>query len=102
MSLKTQNSPPPTASIESVVSDDDLEKLRHMLGATVDNPKRYWGYRNHFLPGGKDIDSMQRLEQSELVIRGRTYHDTHFYHATARGCEAAGLNQAQTKRALEK
>lgn len=95
------NTPQPTAKIEPVVSDDDLDNLRDMLGATTYVKKRDWGYRNRFAPWGKDIESMQRLEQAGLVIRGRPYHDTHFYHATARGCEAVGLNKAQTERALE-
>jgi len=93
--------PPPAGRIEPYPNNDDLDNLRHMLGATTDVKKRDWGYRNRFAPGGKDIESMQRLENAGLVIRGRPYHETHFYHATARGCEAVGLNPAQTERALE-
>jgi DNA-binding PadR family transcriptional regulator len=52
-------------------------------------------------PGGDDVKSMERLEAAGLVRRGRPYHETHYYHATEKGCEVAGLNKTQTKNALE-
>ena len=81
---------------ESPITRLDLDNLRHMVAADARNA----GYRNHFAPGGEDIASMLRLEQAGLVIQGRPYEETHFYHATLLGCKAAGLSRAATRRAL--
>ncbi|EGQ60717.1 hypothetical protein GGI1_02220 [Acidithiobacillus sp. GGI-221] len=44
-----------------MISSADMENLRHMLGICSHIKKRKWGYRNHFAPGGADIQSMERL-----------------------------------------
>ena len=83
------------------LSSDDMDKLRHMLGARSDQKKRNWGYRNHFAPGSSlDVQSMERLELAGLVKEGAPYHDTFYYHATEKGCAALGFSLAQTKRAM--
>jgi hypothetical protein len=74
----------------------DLEHLRHAVAAG----ERRAGYRNHFAPGGLDVASMHRLEAAGLVVRGRRYQETYFFHATAAGCHVAGLSAAATTRAL--
>ena len=87
--------------LDPIVTDEDIDNLRHMLGARNDQTKRYWGYRNHFAPGGgPDEKSMERLESVGLVKRGRPYHETYYYHATEQGCATLGFSQAQTRRAL--
>jgi hypothetical protein len=83
------------------VNDVDMENLRHTLGIGPHIKKRQWGYRNHFAPGGTDIQSMERLEEAGLVRKGRVYEDTHYYHATEVGCIAAGLKPYQTRKAME-
>lgn len=82
------------------ISDTDMNNLRHMLGTGSHIKKRQWGYRNHFAPAGEDIGSMERLEIVGLVQKGHSYNDTHYYHATEAGCAAAGLNRAQTRKAI--
>ncbi len=81
--------------------DKDMQNLRHMLGAGSHIKKRNWGYRNHFAPAGDDVQSMLRLESAGLVIKGKPYHETYYYHATKAGCEAAGLEPYQIQKALE-
>ena len=39
----------------SDITDNDLLKLKRMLGATIDIARKNWGYRNHFAAGGSDI-----------------------------------------------
>lgn len=83
------------------ITADDLDNLRHMLGAQLCYAKREWGFRNHYAPAGVDVESMKRLEAAGFVRQGRPYQMHHYYHATEAGCKAAGLNAAQTRRALE-
>ena len=77
----------------------DIENLRHMLGVAANEPRRFWGTRNHFAPGAVDLPSMVRLEAAGLVRQGRPYEDAHYYHATEQGCAVAGLDRKQTRRA---
>jgi hypothetical protein len=83
------------------ITTDDLAKLRHMVGAGPSVPLDRRGYRNHFAAGFADLAAMERLVAAGLGIRGRALAGSHLYHATAAGCHAAGLNRAQTTRALE-
>ncbi len=83
------------------VTDTDLDNLRHMLGIGAHIKKRRWGYRNHFAPGGADIQSVKRLESAGLVRKGQPYHETHFYHATEAGCFLAGLKPSQIRKATK-
>ena len=80
---------------------EDVENLRHMLGATYPNKQREWGYRNYYCAnlGNK---SMERLEQAGLVIKGRVSGNQAYYHATETGCKTAGLDARQTRRALNR
>lgn len=82
------------------VSDDDMEKLRHMVGATGKNRRR-WGCRNHYAPGGDAAEAMERLHAAGLVERGRPYYDVHYYHATEAGCRAVGMGRVTMRRCLE-
>ena len=83
---------------ETIVAD--LENLRHMLGIASNTKPRDYGYRNYFntsadTPDGK---SMQRLVDLGLVVRNQRNGD--YWHATEAGCKAVGLNDKQTRKAL--
>ena len=91
-------------NLELGITSDDLDKLRHMVGAVNNVPKRQWGYRNHFASAACDVPSMERLKKAGFVFRGRKFHigeTDYYYHATLEGCKAIGLSKAATKRALE-
>lgn len=78
----------------------DLEKLRHMLGATDRYPKSKWGFRNHYCCGMQDWPAMSRMVQAGLVRSGDSLLSSLYFHATALGCRAAGLGAAGIRRAL--
>lgn len=79
------------------LNSEDMHNLRHMVAAGTMKP----GYRNWFAPGPGDIASMRRLEGRGLAFKGRLYvGESNFYHATRQGCEAAGLTQTQTEKAM--
>lgn len=86
---------------EDGITDDDLEKLRHMLGVGPRHPRRAWGFRNHYAPGASDVPAMERLVAAGLAERGAPYREAHFYHATASGCQRAGLSKAATRRVMD-
>ena len=77
---------------------EDIGNLRHMLGARTTDKVRDWGFRNYFNcgPDSSDYPSLERLLALGLVRRG--HRD--YYHATALGCKIVGLNEKQTRRAL--
>jgi hypothetical protein len=68
----------------------DLDNLRHMLGITSKTPR---GYRNYFVAGGKDTESMERLRLAGLVVQNQHYKLSSgpCYHATTEGARAVGL-----------
>jgi hypothetical protein len=87
---------------EDVLTAADLRKLWHMLGAGPDNPKRNWGYRNHYATsGGETMQALRRMEGLGLVVVGHRSGSMTFFHATEAGCREAGLDAKQIKRALE-
>jgi hypothetical protein len=90
-----------TTAPRTEVTDDDMEKLRHMLGATLHRPKKTWGIRNYFAAGAADVPSLERLVAAGYCERGAPYRTAHYYHATRAGCAAAGLSKAATARAFE-
>ncbi|WP_205822082.1 hypothetical protein [Burkholderia sp. Ac-20349] len=87
------------------VSDGDMRKLQHMLGAVPGHyPKAKWGWRNYYATsGGEATEAMKRMEALGLVRLGYTSEGgMAYYSATEAGCRAAGLTTAkQIKRALE-
>ena len=78
-----------------------LENLRHTVGAVSNIKKSDWGYRNHFAssPGSDDDKVMQSLHDLGLVVPS-AQGALNFWHATIPGCEAAGLNKNQSRRAV--
>jgi len=86
------------------LTGNDLDNLRHMVGAVSNVAKRNWGYRNSFAAGEDDVPSMERLLDAGFVVRGRKFNigeTDYYYHATLEGCKAIGLSKAATRRALE-
>ena len=85
------------------VTDKDMDKLRHMLGAI---PGRYkkntWGWRNYYCAGSATNEHMQRLVSAGLATQGHTQAGgMTYFHATEAGCRAAGMGPAGIKRAFE-
>ena len=80
------------------ITADDLEDLRHMLGA---EPGRYsrksWGFRNYFV--GR-TPSMDRLCAVGFVRQARPPMNGNdpIYAATREGCRAAGMTVAEIDR----
>lgn len=91
-----------TDSITPDELTEDLDNLRHMLGARSDNRKHDWGYRNHYCASTNSDGhaSMKRLESLGYVRQGRSDLINTFYHATEAGCRAIGFTQKQIGRAL--
>lgn len=83
------------------LADGDLDKLRHMLGATAHHPKAHWGFRNHYLCNVQDRAAMERLVAAGLARAGEQLLRTQYFHATRDGCRAAGLDRSGIARALE-
>lgn len=71
---------------------NDLDNLRHMLGVSERTPR---GYRNYFVAGGNDVESMERLRAAGLVVRNENYRLSAdpCYHATGEGARAVGLER---------
>jgi hypothetical protein len=85
----------------SNVTDKDLDRLRHMLGAVSHRPKSSWGLRNYFAAGTGQQVSMRRLRDAGLVTEGSASGDLVYFHATLAGCSEIGLSKAAIKRAME-
>ena len=90
-----------TTELQTEVTDSDMKKLRHMLGATEQRPKKNWGFRNYYAAGADSVPGLERLVAAGYCVRGAPYMDAHYYHATRAGCAAAGLSKAATARAFE-
>jgi hypothetical protein len=52
------------------IEPEDLDNLRHMLGVDSRHPR---GWRNYFVAGGSDIDSMERLRVAGAVVKNERY-----------------------------
>ncbi len=75
-----------------MITADDLDKLRHMLGVSAQQPK---GYRNYYCAGGDDVLSMERLRDAGFVVKNErvTWTVGPIYHATLDGAQAVGLKK---------
>jgi hypothetical protein len=73
-----------------MITVDDLDNLRHMLGVSERHRR---GYRNYFVAGGKDVASMERLREAGFVFKNERYglSADPCYHATLQGARAIGL-----------
>lgn len=75
-----------------MITADDLDNLRHMLGVSEKCRK---GYRNYFVAGGDDVASMERLREAGFVLKNERYNASSdpCYHATVDGARAVGLKE---------
>jgi hypothetical protein len=73
-----------------MVTADDLDNLRHMLGVSE---RCRSGYRNYFVAGVSDVPSMERLRAAGFVMKNERYAASAdpCYHATDEGARAVGL-----------
>ena len=73
-----------------MVTSDDLDNLRHMLGVSEQHRR---GYRNYFIAGGDDVASMERLREAGFAVKNERYAASKdpCYHATIDGARAVGL-----------
>jgi hypothetical protein len=78
------------AGPRDMITADDLDNLRHMLGVS-DRCRR--GYRNYFVAGADDVPSMERLLVAGFVVKNDRYALSldPCYHATTEGARAVGL-----------
>jgi hypothetical protein len=80
---------------------EDMDNLRHMLGAKSTDKMRDWGYRNYYCANVGD-KSMERLAQQGLVQKGAASKDQAYWHATEAGCKAIGFTAKQIKKAFSR
>lgn len=90
-----------TADVRARQVVEDMDNLRHMLGARSTDSKRDWGYRNYYCANVGD-ESMARLAEQGLVIRGNASPEQAYWHATEAGCKAIGLTDRQIKKAFKR
>ena len=87
------------ASVPGPVTADDLDDLRHMLGATSDRRRSSWGFRNYFVG---DAPSMARLVAAGFARKiragGEMTGGDPVYAATPEGCRAAGMTAREIAR----
>lgn len=88
---------------EQAATQQDMKRLRHMLGATEMYSRSKWGFRNYFASsfGGETEESMRRLVKAGYATEGSHSNNMIYFHATKEGCIAAGLHKAAIKRAFE-
>lgn len=97
---------PQKHSVEQLSIDPDWEsKLRHMLGAGAERPKRDHGFRNHYCTsvGSGCHGVLLEMQEAGLVRAGRSINKgrDQYFHATIEGCKAIGLSAAAIKRAFQ-
>jgi len=75
-----------------MITVNDLDNLRHMLGVDERCPR---GYRNYFVAGDSDVPSMERLRNAGFVVKNERYamSEGSCYHATIDGARAVGLRR---------
>jgi hypothetical protein len=84
-----------------MLTDEDLENLRHMVGFASHIRRRDWGYRNRFAAGGDQVESMERLQAEGLVVTGSVIPGgLQYYHATEDGMVVAGMPDDAVRRCL--
>jgi len=84
----------------ATLQPEDLEILRHMLGATPHHARVHWGFRNEYLANHRDRPALERLLKAGFIRFGRSLLLLHYFHATAAGCKLAGLSAKRAAVAL--
>ncbi len=79
-------------TLADMLTVGDMDSLRHMLGVSPKHPR---GYRNYFVAGGTDVESMERLRAHGLVVKNEGYRlsTDPCYHATEKGARFIGLER---------
>ena len=86
------------------LSDEDMEKLRRMLGADERYSPSSWGFRNDCVVTANTCnhESMERLRDAGYVkTNGIVQASVIQYHATPEACDALGFTKAQKQRAMD-
>jgi hypothetical protein len=75
---------------QQILTVDDADNLRHMLGVSERYPR---GYRNYFVAGPDNVPSMERLRAHGFVVKNERYRlsEDACYHATVEGARFVGL-----------
>jgi hypothetical protein len=73
----------------ATLQPEDLEILRHMLGATPHRPRVRWCLRNEYLANRRDLPSMARLIAAGFVRAGGALLQLQYFHATEAGIKLA-------------
>lgn len=84
-----------------MITEDDVDTLRHMVGATAKARDR--GYRNYFATDANHPQMLRLIEQglvtppskASAAMGGMCY-----FRATKLGCKVAGLTDKEIDRAL--
>jgi hypothetical protein len=84
----------------ATLQPEDLDVLRHMLGATPHHPRLHWGCRNEYLVNRRDLPSMERLVAAGFVRAGQPLLQLQYFHATKDGCKLADLSAKRADLAL--
>ena len=88
---------------DTSVSEEDMNYLRHTLGATDRYNPSSWGHRNYYASEAstEGDESMQRLLAVGYVKTSGQRYGYLYYHATPVGCDALGFTKAQKQRAMD-
>jgi hypothetical protein len=84
----------------ATLQPEDLDILRHMLGATPHHPRLNWGFRNHYLANRQDLPLIERLVAAGFVRAGGTLLHLQYFHGTSAGCKLAGVRGKRADMAL--
>ena len=85
------------------LTDEDMDNLRHIVGADPQSAKSSWGHRNYFAasPNTPNHESMERLVAAGYAKCSGERFECLYYHATPEGLDALGFTKAQKQRAMD-
>lgn len=80
------------------ITADDLDLLRHALGAEPERSRKSWGFRNYFCAGGPDA-GWERLVAAGFARNCGAHGAGDIYYAATRdGCRAVGMTDREIAR----
>ena len=84
------------------ITEEQIELLKHMLGARSDVLKKDWGYRNYYCSTtGRYQDQLAILEEHGYVVsQSKPHHNPGYiyFYATKKGAIAAGMKPYQLRK----
>lgn len=81
------------------ITADDLDDLRHMLGANPETPRKMWGYRNRYVGHTPSMDRLVAAGFARISHPGNELSGGDpIYCATREGCRAAGMTAKEIAR----